>query len=94
MILIVDPDFNYLVIDDYINSLRFLNPILHIYNPNINYLQEITNNPTTIYIFINFIFNIPITNQKNVYILNIEQLSIQTNIERINNLPSTIRIID
>lgn len=94
MIIIVDPDFMYSVIKDYICSLKFKDGIIHKYDPNINYLHEITNNPNTIFIFVNFIYNIPFTNQKNVYVLNVEQLSIKCNFERIQNLPTTIQLID
>lgn len=94
IIIIVDPDFMYGVIKDYICSMKFKHVILHKYVPNINYLHEITNNPNTIFIFVNNIFNIPLTNQKNVYVLNVEQLSIKCNFERIQNLPPMIQIID
>jgi len=76
MFLIIHNGFNYKVIEDYIVSLSFNNFQIHVYDPNIDYISIITNNSNTLFLFVNDTFSIPFTNQTNVYVLNVEQLSI------------------
>jgi hypothetical protein len=94
MFIIIHDGFNYKVIEDYIESLSFSNPQIHIYDPNIDYITTIKKHSNTLFLFVNDTFNIPFTNQSNVYMLNVEQLSIPHNIERIQNIPPQIPIID
>ena len=94
MFLIIHNGFNYRVIEDYIVSLSFNNFQIHIYDPNIDYISIITNNSNTLFLFVNDTFSIPFTNQTNDYVLNVEQLTLPSNINRIQNIPPQIPIID
>jgi hypothetical protein len=91
--LLVDDDFNINILIDYILSLK-KDLIFARINANTDYIRIINNSPNDTFIFINQFFKIPITNQQNVYILNVEQLSIQTNMDNIMNLPASIKLID
>jgi hypothetical protein len=91
--LLVDDDFNINVLNDYISSIN-KDLIFTRINIKIDYINIINNSPNDTFIFINQFFKVPITNQTNVYILNVEQLSIQSNIDNIMNIPTNIKLID
>lgn len=92
--LLVDDDFNINVLNDYISSLK-KDLIFTRINGQIDYISLINNSPNDTFIFINQFFKVPITTQTNVYILNVEQLSIQSNTDNImNNIPANIKLID
>ena len=91
--ILVDDDFNINILIDYILSLKkYL--VFAIINDNTDYIHIINNSPKDTFIFINQFFKVPITNQSNVYILNVEQLSIQTNMDNIMSIPTNIKLID
>lgn len=91
--LLVDDDFNINVLNDYISSLKKDMNFTRI-NEKTDYISLINKSPNDTFIFINQFFKVPITNQQNVYILNVEQLSNQTNMDNIMNLPANIKVID
>jgi len=91
--LLVDDDFKINVLNDYISSLK-KDLILTRINDKTDYISIINNSPNDTFIFINRFFKVPITNQSNVYILNVEQLSIQSNIDNMMNIPTNIKLID
>jgi hypothetical protein len=91
--LLVDDDFNINVLNDYISSLK-KDLIFTRINEKTDYISLINNSPNDTFIFINQFFKVPITTQTNVYILNVEQLSIQSNMDRIMNIPANIKLID
>jgi hypothetical protein len=91
--LLADEDFNIFILIDYILSLK-INILFARINDNTDYINIINNSPNDTFIFINQFFKIPITDQPNVYILNVEQLSIQSNIDNIMNTPANIKLID
>lgn len=92
--LLVDEDFNIAILIDYIVSLNKKDLIFSRINDKTDYIYIINNSPKDTFIFINQFFKIPITNQPNVYILNVEQLSVQSNMDNIMNIPSNIKLID
>lgn len=92
--LLVDDDFNINILIDYLLSLKKKDLLFARINDKIDYINIINNNPNDTFIFINQFFKVPITTQENVYILNVEQLSIQSNIDNIMNIPANIKLID
>jgi hypothetical protein len=87
-------DFHIINIMDYLKSLTI--PITtHILEPDLDYQKIITNHPQDTFIFCN---ELPTTLfspiYKNIYVLNLEQLSIESNHFRVMNLPEHIKIID